>query len=341
MSELGVYTAIIGWTVPSNAKAGDNVHVEVQIQNLGYSTIGVALSVAGALGYNDDYIPWDEKNLPSWDNDAFSADFPMPSSDVNLILRSMVWGDSGYFEDARVLASITLGVTPPPGWQKLAETSVAVQLTTPQPPTPVWLKLAELQLTVPLAPVQPVVWQKLDEKSVGVPVETGVPVPTDYKLIRQNIYPEGEKYSGPAEQCSYFFKVLLPNEIPGQTWMAQQVIDAFQNKVKENGGEILSLEIYENNVPVLWTEYLIVAAARPVSVPYARALIHIPWGVVMGVLAIILAITIIFMLIQVKEIIWGPPGKASPLTTFLIISGIGLGAFVLIKASSKKTLAKV
>jgi len=337
MSELGVYTAITGWTVPSNAKAGDNVHVEVQIQNLGYNTISVALSVLGA-GID---VPLDEKNLAAWDNAVFSADFPMPNYDIDIILRSMVYGSSGYFEDARVTASITLGVTPPtPVWEKLAETSVAVQLTTPQPPTPVWLKLAELQLTVPLAPVQPVVWQKLNEKSVGVPVETGAPVPTDYKLIRKNIYPEGNTYSGPAEQCSYFFKVLLPNEIPGQTWMAQQIIDAFQNKVKDNGGEILSLEIYENDVPVLWTEYLIVAVARPVSVTYAKALIQIPWAVVMGVLAIVLVITIIFMLIQIKEIIWGPPGKASPLTTFLIVGGIGFGAFFLLKAASKKQLVR-
>lgn len=136
------------------------------------------------------------------------------------------------------------------------------------------------------------------------------PINPNYKLIQLTEYDRGKTYSGKASQCTFEFK-LTPEQIPGTSWLGEKVANTFASKVKDQGSEMLKLEVYEDTTPTLWTNYLVIATCIETS-PF-------PWAaVIVPILVILFVVAIIFAIKEVKVIDWGKPAGVA-------IAGIGIG----------------
>lgn len=327
MSELGIYTSILHVDIPASANAGDNVHLDVQIQNLYNYTISVRIRVIGVLDVNGN-IPEVEKNMPAYDFSTFSVDFPMPAYDLDIIIYSQVWTADGYYTDAFVTARVVLGQAPPPNtWQQLSQREVAVGV----PVAAGWQKLAETSVAIVK---QESGWQALDTKQVTI--IQGLDL-TGYGLVKHADFPDSKTYSGKADQAYYFFKA--PIELVPDQWLASEVASAFATAAQSNGAKMLSVDIYQRP-GLLLTDFLVIAVGfKPAAVGAVQFVFTATvWAaIILAALAVLILVALTFVLIQVKEIIWGPPGKESPFGTAAILIGVGVAvvAGVIIFSSSK------
>jgi len=184
------------------------------------------------------------------------------------------------------LASRTITITPEVvEWQKLASRVITVT------PIPVeWVKLAERQVTITPEVVE-VVWEKLASKTITITPE--VEIPPEYQLIQDTIYPWSYTFQGDAEVCTFEFK-LTPEQIPGTRWLGEKIVDSFASKLEEEGSRLLELKVYEDTTPTLWTNYRVevTATASPLA-----------WNlIIIGVLAILFIVAIIFAIRAIDEV---------------------------------------
>lgn len=320
MAELGIYTSIIEANVPANANAGDNVHVDVVIQNLYNFTISVALRVLGVLGYDGENVPFVEKNLSAYNFDTFSVDFPMPSygQDVDITIQSLVYTTEGYYVDAFVTRRIVLGSVPPTlEWQKLAERFVAVGV----PPAAGWQKLAEKSLVI----------------------QEGVSIPADFQLIQHADFPAGKTYKGTATQVTATFWIIGNPGITPNSWASGLLASAFEAAANVQGIKMLSVDIYQK-VGLLTTDFMVVATGyQPTPVGAVGFVISATlWTIIIVAACVILGlVALTFALVQVKEIIWGIAeiGKTTGGTVLLIGIGVAvaIGGVVLLSSSQSKS----
>jgi hypothetical protein len=120
-------------------------------------------------------------------------------------------------------------------------------------------------------------------------------VPPEYVLIQETIYPWAYIYEGDAETCTFEFK-LTPEQIPGTEWLGQRIVDSFVSELEKEGSRLLELRVYEDTTPMFWTNYRVevTATASPIA-----------WNlVIIGVLAILFVVAIIFAIKAVESLIY-------------------------------------
>lgn len=162
--------------------------------------------------------------------------------------------------------------------------------------------------------------QLLDSRTVSL---TPTEVPPGYKLIQHTEYPSGKTFVGTASQCTFEFK-LTPEQIPGTSWLGIKIANAFADKVKDQGSEMLDLKIYEDTTPMFWTDYRVIATCIETS-PF-------PWAIVIVlVLAILFVVAITFVIKEIKTLPWGK--AAFPIA---LIAGAGALAVIGVAVISRK-----
>ncbi len=174
----------------------------------------------------------------------------------------------------------------------------------------------------------------------GVLLKVGeVTIPKEAKLAYENTYPLGSTYRGKAEQCTAKVTVPLPDQLFPAVWEVSLIAATFQNQVKNQGGDMLAIKIYEDTTPTLTTDYYVVATvAQPAPVPAVA--FPFPWVVVIPLILILLIIVAFtWLILQVKTIDWGQPAAAIGMAVG-IAAILGAGALLLIAWSGKKGKAQ-
>jgi len=168
--------------------------------------------------------------------------------------------------------------------------------------------------------------------TVGAVVPPGIP--PEAKVVYEHMYPLGKTYVGKAEQCTAKVTVPLPDQLFPNTWEVNRINSAFEDKIKEQGGEILHVKILEDTTPTLTTDYYVVATIK--AAPAALVTFPFPWAVVIVlVLAILLLVAFTWLIIEVKTIDWGKPVAAVGMALG-IAAIIGAGALLLMAVGAKK-----
>jgi len=102
-----------------------------------------------------------------------------------------------------------------------------------------------------------------------------------------------QAYRGPAELCAYQFS-LWPEQIPGTTWTAQQIVNAHNSALQDEGSILLELRMWEDKEPTWTTDYYVevVASASPLA-----------WGLIIAAVFVLLLIAgVSFILVKVENI---------------------------------------
>jgi len=167
---------------------------------------------------------------------------------------------------------------------------------------------------------------------------TTTEIPPDFKKILDIVYPDGKTYNGPAERATAEFK-LTPEQIPGTRWFAEKVmVDKLASEVEKQGGKMLTLKLYENTTPLLWTEYLLVAEATKPTTAYV-GFDPVTWTTIILAALIIVGIIVLyfFFLRPVLDFLYDAPGTAIGMG----LIALGISAVVVIGiAAYKGTSAK-
>jgi len=343
----GAYTEITEIVAPASVPAGSLVAITVRIKNNYSST--VAIMVDGSLEYG--VTPWPGINFPTDTANvdpgvtySFSGNFIMPGVAVIIHAYSYYYSTDGSWPfDDEMTKSVDVDVV----WQKLATKAVTVTpivvawqklataTATITPIVVVWQKLATTSVTILPTTVG---WEKLTTKAVTLTAKEFT-IPPDFKKVLDKVYPDGETYNGPAERVIAEFK-LTPEQIPGTRWFAETVMaNKMASEVEAQGAKMLTLKVYENTVPTLWTEYILIAEATKPAVPARAVASPLAWTpIILAALVIVGVIVFYFFFLHpVLEFIYKAPGKA--LGSGLILLGAGALA-VLGIAMSKGTSVK-
>lgn len=115
-----------------------------------------------------------------------------------------------------------------------------------------------------------------------------------YKLVKDQAGIAG--YVGKAEKCTFEFSTI-PEQIPGEAWLANQIIDKGIVELRTQGSELLWIKVWQDTAPIWQTNYKVevTATASPLW-----------WSlIIIGILAIV-ALIITWKIIEVVENIdWG------------------------------------
>jgi hypothetical protein len=174
----------------------------------------------------------------------------------------------------------------------------------------------------------------------GVLLKVGeVTVPKEAKLAYEHTYPRGGTYRGKAEQCIAKVTILLPQQLLADAWMAEKIASSFDGEGKNQGGDMLSIKIYQDATPLLTTDYYVLAVVAQ-AVPAAAVAFPFAWGIFLAIvipLVLIAAILGLFIIsiMQVKTIDWSKPAAAIGMALG-IAAVLGAGALLVIAASSRK-----
>jgi len=128
---------------------------------------------------------------------------------------------------------------------------------------------------------------------------TTVELPPEYVLIQETIHPWAYIFEGDAEVCTFDFK-LTPEQIPGTEWLAQIIVDSFVSELQKEGSWLLELRVYEDTTPTFWTNYRVevTATASPLA-----------WNlIIIGVLAVLFIVAIVFAIRSVEDLIYHRKG---------------------------------
>jgi len=126
-----------------------------------------------------------------------------------------------------------------------------------------------------------------------------VGLPPEYVEIQHTIYPWSYVYEGDAEICTFDFK-LTPEQIPGTEWLGERIVDTFASELEKEGARLLELKVYKDTTPMFWTNYRVevTATASPLA-----------WNlIIIGVLAILFVVAIIFAIKAVESLIYHRKG---------------------------------
>lgn len=130
-------------------------------------------------------------------------------------------------------------------------------------------------------------------REVTAPDEPG----PNFQLIQDYVYPFASTYAGKAETQPFTFS-LLAEQVPFQDWFRDRIVNAFEQKVSEEGSHMLGLKIWEDTTPALRTDYRVEATCTASPVPWVP--------IIVAVLAILFIVAITFALGKLKEFWYGP-----------------------------------
>ncbi|MBA7646787.1 hypothetical protein ES703_54553 [subsurface metagenome] len=126
-----------------------------------------------------------------------------------------------------------------------------------------------------------------------------VPPPPEWELVQHTIYPWSYIYEGNAEICTLEFS-LTPEQIPGTEWLGERIVDAFVSELEKEGGRLLELKVFRDTTPTWWTNYRVevTATASPLA-----------WNlIIIGVLAVLFIVAIVFVIKAVESLIYHRKG---------------------------------
>jgi len=145
------------------------------------------------------------------------------------------------------------------------------------------------------SPANPVIVDSYE----GALCTTTTEVPPEYVEIQHTIYPWAYVFKGDAETCTFEFK-LTPEQIPGTEWLGQRIVDSFVSELEKDGSRLLELRVYHDTTPTWWTNYRVevTATASPLA-----------WNlIIIGVLAILFIVAIVFAIKAVESLIYQRKG---------------------------------
>ena len=141
----------------------------------------------------------------------------------------------------------------------------------------------------------------------GLPeVNDVIDITGEYELVQHTIYPWSYIYEGDAEICTFEFK-LTPEQVPGTEWLGQRIVNSFASELEKQGSRLLELKVSRDISPPLWTNYLVEVTA---SVSKGGVgFIGFPWAAaIIGVLAILFIVAIIFAIRTIDEVFFKRKG---------------------------------
>jgi hypothetical protein len=159
-------------------------------------------------------------------------------------------------------------------------------------------------------------------------------IPEEATLAYKYDYPLAKTYKGKAEECTA--KVTIFEPVGGfyDTWITEQIASTFEDEVNKQGAEMLQVKIYQDLTPIITADYYIVATVTATPIEYLA--FPFPWAVVIPlILAVLLVVSFIFLIMQVKSIDWSKPAAAIGMT-FAIAAILGAGALAIMAAKKKK-----
>ncbi|MBA7675317.1 hypothetical protein ES703_83547 [subsurface metagenome] len=136
----------------------------------------------------------------------------------------------------------------------------------------------------------------------GLPEVDGVidivGAPPEYELIQHTIYPWAYTFQGDAEVCTFEFKLTGGEWI--EEWLGEKIVNNFVNKLEEEGSRLLELKVSKDTTPLFWTNYRVevTATASPLA-----------WNpIIIGVLAVLFVVAIVFAIKAVESLIYHRKG---------------------------------
>jgi len=356
----GAWTDIISITAPSEASPGETVNVQVKVKNL--FTTYIYIATTGKYDNSIFYLSPESISVGAGATYTFSGSFTMPGKSVRVYIWSWYWTGTEWYQDDYSYKDIDVIVT----WQKLATKAITI---TPEA-VEAWEKLATKAVTITPEVVEaweklatksytltPIVmgWQELASKAVTIlPIAPGwerlatksytlapkeFTIPPDFEKVLDKVYPEGETFNGEAERAIAEFK-LTPEQIPGTRWWAETVMaDKMASEVEKEGAKMLTLKVYENTTPTLWTEYILIAEATKPAVPARAVASPIAWApIIYASLGIVGIIAFYFFFLRpVIDFVYKSPGAAIGTgLIFLGIAALGVLGLAVYKGTSVK-----
>jgi hypothetical protein len=154
-------------------------------------------------------------------------------------------------------------------------------------------------------------------------------IPSNARLVYDHDY--GINYSGKTEQCTTKVTVNFPDQLFSSTWITDDIANTVKNQIQDQGGQALSVKIYEDTSPTWQTVYYVVMTAAPAPVPRGAVGFPFPWAIVVPlILAVLVIVTFTWLIIEIKDINWGSP--AGVFVSGLGIALLGVGAILVVSA---------
>jgi len=124
-------------------------------------------------------------------------------------------------------------------------------------------------------------------------------LPPEYEVVQDTIYPWAYVFERGAETCTFDFK-LTPEQIPGTEWLGERIVNSFISELEKEGSRLLELQVYRDTTPTWWTDYRVVVTAT------ASPLLWMP--IIIGVLAVLFVVAIVFAIKAIDELVYKRKG---------------------------------
>lgn len=148
-----------------------------------------------------------------------------------------------------------------------------------------------------------------------------------YALRQDTTTSFGRSYSGPAQVA-----VVKFNTGPEQTdfmdnWYRDNLVDDAVNAVKDQGGDVIRVQLWRDKSPTFYTKWKVLITARVPQGAAAPGKIGFPWLAWAVVVASILLVSWVTakVLESVRDIIWGPGGGTKPILGIPWLGWLGIG----------------
>ena len=229
--------------------------------------------------------------------------------------------------------SIRMKAVTPAAWTQLAERSGSIRMKAVIPAA--WTQLAERSGIINKGEVTTTGWHQIGQ-SVSANIKPGFLIPPDFKLVQENIYPDGKTYSGPAQRCTASWS-FLPSSFPGASWFTEHMfINHLADKVTDQGEKILDMKLYEKG-----TDYILVMEITNTAKSYVKAF---PFAIVIGgalLLAIIIVLTV--LILKTEDFFYKNPLAAAGFSVLILgVAAAAVLGIALVKgASGSKEKKKV
>lgn len=175
-------------------------------------------------------------------------------------------------------------------WEQISSTFKSVSLQSTPPPAQ-WEQISSHYVSVPLGTTPSTGWQKLTQgQSFEVP--QGFSIPTDFQLVDEEIFPDGEDYNGPAQRCTASF-TFAPSNWPGVKWFIDKLFASkLKNAIADSGEKILTYKLYEKGF-----DYYIVIEATDSPSTY----VGLAWAPVIMAALVVAGLIVLFLTITSIE----------------------------------------
>lgn len=335
MAATGTSIDITGIDVPASAQFGDAVSIGVKVHNKTTVDVTALVIVVANAPINGDptkdpytIIIGDGRTLVAGEEYTFGTSGIMPNQAVTLICMGDLYSeDWGWIEDVRDTVTITLAVSK--AWQKLAVAEIGAAST-----EKAWQKLAVAEADIAVVGK---VWQKLAvaEATFGQGIDWDA-----FNLIAHVDFPETQTYKGNAQEVIATFQSLTV--LGSIDFIKQKLIEGFTAQFTKEGLIPLSVDLYQGKSGSLVTTFVVkCVAGESVPATYSGAVAFpLVWGVIIIaslILFVIIALT--FLVVKVTDLVWGPPGKESPIAAVIwpLVIGVGVvGGIILISSTQKR-----